>query len=496
MCISNARILIADNDEGFCESLKDVFESFNYESFIAIDGQMALEILEHKAIDVSIIDSTLSGMMGFNLLKNVKSKNPDNICIMITGNTSIDHSIRAMDDGADGFFLKPIEIQEILKKIENSLERKKLQQKAKKSAMKYRLIAENANDLISILSPDLIFEYVNEEAHLKNLGYKKEELLGNCILDLLHPEDKAKLSSTFLRSNQEPKLYDEIRIKHKQDGTTRWFEVKGSVFSDDSDQDKILAIIRDITARKEVEKLLEKENARLKEIDQMRNMIVSNLAHELKTPLIPIYTTSTFILEKFRDQLTPDILNFIQVIFRGASRLKTLLEQFLEVSRMGAKKVELHLSRNNLISLIQGILDDLKVNIENNQHSIKFDYAKEIELNLDKNRMEQVLLNLIINAIKNTQPGGVITIQVNTRPNCVEVAIKDTGVGITPDEFKTLFTQFGRFDRGHLKLDISYDGTGLGLFISKEIIELHGGRMWAESRGRNKGSTFYFTIPT
>ena len=110
--------------------------------------------------------------------------------------------------------------------------------------------------------------------------------------------------------------------------------------------------------------------------------------------------------------------------------------------------------------------------------------------------IEQVFLNLIINAIKNTQPGGAITIQVNTRPNRVEVAIKDTGVGITPEEFKTLFTRFGRFDRDHLKLDIPDDGTGLGLFISKEIVELHGGRMWAESRGRNKGSTFYFTIPT
>jgi signal transduction histidine kinase len=127
---------------------------------------------------------------------------------------------------------------------------------------------------------------------------------------------------------------------------------------------------------------------------------------------------------------------------------------------------------------------------------LDLDLNHELFLKIDKVRIEQVILNLLSNAIKNTPPHGKITIKSSGLNDSIEVSITDTGIGLTKEEMNKLFTRFGKIERYGKGLEyIDIQGTGLGLYISKEIIDLHEGQIWVESMGRNKGCTFKLKIP-
>jgi len=128
--------------------------------------------------------------------------------------------------------------------------------------------------------------------------------------------------------------------------------------------------------------------------------------------------------------------------------------------------------------------------------TLNLDIRDNFYLDIDANRVEQVIINLLSNAIKNTPPKGKIIISLRKEKNFAKISISDTGVGLTEEEMSKIFSRFGKIERPDKGLEyIDIQGSGLGLFISKEIIDLHGGKIWAWSEGRNKGATFYFSLP-
>jgi signal transduction histidine kinase len=127
--------------------------------------------------------------------------------------------------------------------------------------------------------------------------------------------------------------------------------------------------------------------------------------------------------------------------------------------------------------------------------TIFVDIEDKITTHFDKERLYDVIINLLSNAIKNTPPEGEITIFTEQKDNSIVVSVKDSGVGITEEEKKKLFKKFGKIERYGQSWDINIEGTGLGLYIAKKIVRLHGGNIWVQSEGRNKGSTFSFSIP-
>nr|MDO8115887.1 HAMP domain-containing sensor histidine kinase [Candidatus Sigynarchaeota archaeon] len=168
-----------------------------------------------------------------------------------------------------------------------------------------------------------------------------------------------------------------------------------------------------------------------------------------------------------------------------------------DMSRLETGKLKIEQSENDLVDLILKTIEELAYRITQRDLTMKTSLPDKLVFNFDAIRIEQVITNLITNAIKNTPSGGEISVIVKRVENdsgCyVEVIVKDTGIGITKDEMGKLFTKFGKLSRDDHDVDIQ--GTGLGLFISKEIITIHGGKIWFESGGRNKGSTFHFTLP-
>ena len=260
--------------------------------------------------------------------------------------------------------------------------------------------------------------------------------------------------------------------------------------------DRAGVIFDDISPQKKAERLLEEENVRLKELDVMKNNFIAITSHELKTPLVSTCGATEFLLANYgKLQHGEEELKFIEMINRGATRLKQLVLSLLDMSRLQSGKIELEMAKEDLILIIKRVVDDQAYLLETRNQTLTLETPDTLVFMFDSPRVEQILTNLLSNAIKNTQPEGHIKIRVTNDDTEVCISVIDDGVGITKEEMDKLFMQFGKINREGVDMDLNIQGTGLGLFITRELVTLHGGRIWAESEGRFKGATFTVALP-
>ncbi len=261
--------------------------------------------------------------------------------------------------------------------------------------------------------------------------------------------------------------------------------------------DRAGVLFDDITKQKQAERVLEDEIAKLKEIDELKDNFIAVTSHELKTPLVSTCGAAEFLLTNYTTSLGTDELKFVEMINRGATRLKALVDSLLDMSQIQTGQIELVCKDDDFVAVLNRVAKDQEYILETRNQELAIEAPPSLVFPFDAGRIEQVLTNIITNAIKNTQQGGRIEVRVAKSDTGREVviSIKDNGVGITDEEKAKLFTRFGKISRDGVKLDLNIQGTGLGLFITKEIVERHGGRIWAESAGRYKGSKFTFVLP-
>jgi PAS domain S-box-containing protein len=367
-----------------------------------------------------------------------------------------------------------------------------------KSEERYQLISENANDLIALLNNRYEYEYINEYAYLDILGYSKKDLIGKSVWEEVHPDDikqitiSREVSTTgFQEIDGEDK--EEIRIKHKN-GSYIWIEYTSKVFLDKQGEPKVIVISRDITEKKAAEALIKEENKRLVELDNLRKELITRISHELRTPLTSLYAATQILLRTDIEQSVRNILPYIEISHRGSIRLKELIENLLDTSRIENGKFELKISEENIKAILAECISELRYLADERQITLNNYLTKDVYFNLDKHRFAQVLINLISNAIKNTPMKGTVSLSTNDGEYHFDVIIKDTGVGLTQEEKVKLFQKFGKIERYGMNLDVDIEGAGLGLYISKEIVEMHDGQILVESDGRNKGSTFIIRL--
>ena len=236
-------------------------------------------------------------------------------------------------------------------------------------------------------------------------------------------------------------------------------------------------------------KQLNQANEELKTHDKMQKEFINIAAHELRTPIQPILGFAGILYSKINNN---EQLEYLDVIIRNGKRLLRLAEDILDVSRIESQSLKFHnVERFNLKDVISRSIQDYGNQIEKQgkKESIKliYDDPKDIFVNADKARISQVISNLLNNAIKFTTH-GIISISTERKDdnNIVFVKVQDTGQGIDPEILPRLFSKFA---------SKSFEGTGLGLYISKSIVEAHGGKMWGENNKDGKGATFYFSLP-
>jgi signal transduction histidine kinase len=237
---------------------------------------------------------------------------------------------------------------------------------------------------------------------------------------------------------------------------------------------------------------LAEANTKLRELDKQKTEFISFATHQLRSPLTSMRGYSSLILEGEMGQTTPPVKEAVQTILTSTKTLISLVENYLNVSRMELGTMKYDFKPIDFKELLDEVVREQKTNIE----------AKGLKLNLsvsgdsfpikaDVDKFKQVIVNTIDNSVKYT-PQGSITISLEKNDKNIRFVVSDTGVGINPKTMPKLFKKFSRADNAS---DANIHGTGLGLFIAKEILTAHGGHMWAESEGEGKGSQFYIEIP-
>ncbi|MCE8422398.1 MAG: response regulator [Candidatus Methanoperedens sp.] len=232
-------------------------------------------------------------------------------------------------------------------------------------------------------------------------------------------------------------------------------------------------------------------NIKLKKADEIKTQFLSVVSHELRTPLTPIKAQLQMILAGYFGELTEKQKKSLDMIMRNTLRQDRLVGDILDISKLEAGEMKFMMTRSNLNEVIVNAVETMipLANPKNVILTLKQDIIPEILL--DKDRITQVIVNLINNALKFTDSGGTIDVELSGAKDCAIIKVKDTGIGIKKEDQERLFRPFVQVDSSYGR---KYEGSGLGLAISKGIITFHGGKIWIESE-EGKGSTFQFTIP-
>ncbi len=370
------------------------------------------------------------------------------------------------------------------------------QEQLKISEEKYRQLFEKTIVCIVLLNSKGEILEANPATE-SALGLKKDELLGTKYLNNIkvYEKDFEKMFNCYHEYWMKGIFVPiEIRV-YRKDGTLIWIWLQASTLRM-GNNNYILIIGHDITQQKLVDGLKKEELEKLRRLDQLRKDLISRISHELKTPLMSIGGASELLNELYKDKLDEEAINFIKIIERGKDRLVELVNNLIDVSRIDFNKLSLKKEKINLSKVIRECSNELAPMIKERKLILEDNLPDKLIIHVDKNRIIQVINNLISNAIKNTPPNGKIIINLENKDNQVIFSIKDTGIGLTEEEQQLIFSRFGKIERNEPGLEfIDIQGSGLGLYISKQIIEMHGGKIWAESKGRYKGAKFYFSLP-
>jgi len=375
-------------------------------------------------------------------------------------------------------------------------EKYKLEEKLRESEKKYRNLYDNTPFSVVLINTQGVVVDMNPKTK-EMFGYDRHEIIGKKFMNLsiIHKDYLPTLLTVFGKFVKGERIHRmDIKIKRK-DGVVFWANLQAAL-TKINDKTYVQALFTDITAKKEAEILVEKEVEKLKELDKIRKNLISRVSHELKTPLVSVSGGCELLLTLYGEQLSKEELEIIELIEKGGKRLKYLVDNLIDISRIDYEKFKLLKEPNDLSAIIREISKELNYSIKNRKINLMLLLPESFQINLDLVRIEQVIMNLLSNAIKNTPPNGEIVIKLIKKENYAEFSIHDTGIGISPEEMEMLFTRFGKLERygeGYEYIDIQ--GTGLGLYISKEIVDSHEGEIRAESEGRNKGSTFIVRLP-
>ncbi|HEY4953078.1 MAG TPA: ATP-binding protein [Verrucomicrobiae bacterium] len=317
----------------------------------------------------------------------------------------------------------------------------------------------------------------NRKIYLANRAFKKlfglkTELRGKTILEALR---LAELATLVERVEKDGQVFDyELKLP---DLSERWLQINvAAIFNSAGEREGTILVFHDLT--------------RLKQLERTREEFVANVSHELRTPLSLIKGYVETLLDGARDN--PEVAErFLKIIERNAQRLDLLIQDLLTISALESGRIKLNLQPVELRPLGEKVLADLNSRGENKGMKL-INELPELTATGDANRIDQVLANLVDNAIKYGRAEGRVTVGgKNTDDGKVEIFVQDDGPGIPPEALDRVFERFYRVDKARSR---EQGGTGLGLSIVKHIVHSHGGEVWAKSE-LGKGATFFFTLP-
>jgi len=305
----------------------------------------------------------------------------------------------------------------------------------------------------------------------KIFGVLKKGVEGKIFLEAVRNNDIAEIINTILKKGKP--VSTEITLIYP---VRRIFEVNATPIFDNDEISGCLVIIHDITE--------------IRRLETVRSDFVANVSHEIKTPLTSIKGFVETLLEGALDDKENN-RNFLNIIQDHAERLNNLVDDLLSLSHLESKEITLNKKSFNLRQQLEGVISGFRSQSKKMGIDIKNDLSAGISISADKDRIEQVLTNLIDNAIKFNKEKGAIRVYAEEVNGKIKIFVEDSGIGIPEKDIPRIFERFYRVDKARSR---ELGGTGLGLSIVKHIVELHGGSVGVEST-EGLGSKFWFTLP-
>ncbi|MFH0985419.1 MAG: ATP-binding protein [Candidatus Omnitrophota bacterium] len=418
--------------------------------------------LGENSQQVQVITKKISHFVATEIEKKVLEKTTEI-------NERFDHLIQEKNQSIDFVEKQFKTVSERYQKLDCSF--KELGEEKKQTEEVVRSMAEgvimvNKKGEIMLMNP----------AAEKLLGVKKEDKIGQSVLKDLKDEQLVSLVQQPADSGKSK----EIVIQSQNDQVKKVLLASNAVIeSEDGKTVGFVSVISDVTKQKELETL--------------KNTFLTNISHDLRTPITCIHGSLQLLCDNTINKLTPSQEKFVTIALNNVKRLSRLINDLLDLSKLEAKKFTIKPALFRVDDLVQTLVNEFGAWSKTKEITIRADIEKPMEVEADQDRMSQVLTNLIGNALKFTPNGGTVTITGRRLKNSekIELGVRDTGPGIAKKDFQKLFEKFSRIESPSLQ---GVSGTGLGLTIAKEIVELHGGRIWVESQ-EGKGSYFAFELP-
>ena len=403
---------------------------------------------------------------------------------------SRDGQIKWVWEQGQGVFTDAGQLEAIEGFITDITHNKTVEASLKASEEKYRALIEASDDIIFQLDVSGKIEYISPRVTAL-YGWDVSELTGEYI-KLTTP--RAELSNAFkaIRTVLKGGTLKNFEITQRDKfGRLIPMEVNASPIMKNDKIVGIHGIMRDISERKHTEIELRRVNESLKEHDKMKNEFVSMVSHELRTPLCIFKNIVSNIMAGVFGKINPKLHNNLEMANSNIDRLARIVNDFLDVSKIEAGKMRLNIASVEMQNMISEVVETFLPLIHSKNLHIKVVMQdKPIMVSADKDKLIQVLTNLLSNSVKFTPPRGVITVTMNNYNEQVAVAVSDTGIGIDAQNIEKLFDRYFQVQK---TITAAIPGTGLGLAIVKELVEMHGGKVWAESE-LGKGSTFTFVL--
>jgi signal transduction histidine kinase len=429
--MSTGNLLVVDDEESVAVTMGAILAMDGYEVAISTTGADAVRKLSEAEFDVVLTDLRLDDADGLTIVSEVCRVQPDAISIILTGYASLESAIKALREGAYDYLIKPCDVDELRAVVARGIERRQL-------GLQLRLRLdqlEQANATIQQMNRDLQQRIDAATAELQR-----------------HMGELAQAN-------------DEIAELYRQ-------------------------------AQQNVEQL--------QQLDRLKSRFLSMASHELKTPLTSISGLSQVLLRRMRRRLelghpTEDEwseeqhahVQRLELLNSQTARLGRLIDELLDVSRIESGTLEFHLAAIDLADLVREVVERLQLSTAVHRIEVDISDSEAPLITADRDHLEQVLDNLVTNAIKFSPEGGPIRIGLQWFPDNVLLSVSDSGPGIAQGQLDAIF---GLFYQAEDPVSRRSGGMGLGLYISREIVHRHGGRIWAESADAH-GSTFFVSLP-
>jgi len=491
-----ATLLLVDDNAASLYATGHMLRAAGFNVLEAATGQDALRMAE-EPIDAVILDVNLPDIDGFEVCRILRTRGK-------TARVPIIHLsatfIGAMDmanglnAGADGYLTHPVEAPVLIATVNAFIRARHAEEAMRQSEEKFHTIFDKAINGIALMTKELEFIEVNS-AMAGILGVATNQIAGKPISAFMGPGSEAQYEMIF-QTLELHDVWSGAFPLRRVDG--QWIQLDWHI-SPFSSPNILLAEVTDITQRRsaevERERLLASERAartQAERANRIKDEFLATVSHELRSPLNAIVGWAQF-LKNYPSIEGKEYQTGIDAINRNAKLQVRLIADLLDVSRITTGKLRLELTSVDFVEVIRQ-----SVSAERNSA-----IAKSITINEefdvdsltvwgDPGRLQQAMTNLLTNAIKFTPPGGRICIVLKKQPTHVEIAVTDSGQGISADFLPYIFDTFRQEDAGFSRV---HQGLGLGLAIAKRVIEMHGGNITAQSEGKDKGSTFLIHLP-